>query len=265
MNVTELENNPEVLFEDSEAETEKLHSSPIKRRPSDADLDPKRRRTDPPLSPTIAPNQIPESQQPPQINTGPAPSLPPPVQPIQESEDEGDDQEVDADGDAYGDADQDVDAENMRMQALKSLTDIEIEFATLCDQIHDQQISRLDLEIELTHTGTHPQLARYSAQIDAEKELKLIQTQKLLSLAQQSISTQTHSQRVSAWQTFFKTKSDLRNQMIQEVTHKWFMINREFCTRDASTTPPIWSRTPNLSKATPASQLEDIQQIRQSK
>lgn len=186
--------------DDSEAETERLHESPTKKR-------------------LLQEIQIDESHKRVKLagrdrSRGKAPS---------------EDLDAGAGADRADEAD-DLDedeSEADRLKAIDALAQIETAFSKVRDRLHEQQLSRFDLEIRLCADGKHPELEHYHTRINDELQTRLHNITSLLRFQTSSIFAHSRASRCSAIQTFLKNRIEVRSSMINELTSKWYQTNLE--------------------------------------
>ncbi|CDK24660.1 unnamed protein product [Kuraishia capsulata CBS 1993] len=141
-------------------------------------------------------------------------------------EEEEDDEEEQAEA-LEGDNDDEEEKEKLRAVALADLTDIEVGFAELKDSIFQNQLSRLQFELELCVNGSHPEFINFVSIINKnyEKRLSYITNSQRYQL--KCIDDQTNAQRAQVHQQFIKNCQDLKTEYLWETTSEWYDINEE--------------------------------------
>lgn len=229
--------------DESEAETERLHDSPAKKRSAeDIPIARSKRLKSQEFNDQIASGDPEESKTQQSSNfTGNDDSLvevqandkskgsggeeaeaSSAATPANESEEDEGDEENDEDEQM---SDRETDEE--RLKAIKMLTDIELEFAKVRDLLHDQQIAKFDLEIMMCSEGSHPELELYTMQLREELNTRLQRTRSLLSYQINATFNQSRASRCSVYQTYHKNKFALRSELLCDVTRRWCQLNYE--------------------------------------
>lgn len=254
-------NEPKFDAADSEAETERLHDSPTKKRladeieyqkneselfspkpgklskTSDETASESRAENSPPSTNeesttehrqeasdnSIIPEPVLNKTDGDESTKQSAESSPDEVDDDAEDEPEGEDEAENDDEDDEGERESD----EQRLEAINSLTEIEIEFANIRNRLHEQQIKKYDLEITMCEQGLHPELEQYNQQLEENRDAQLQRTRNLLTFEMNSIYTMSHATRYHAHSTFTKNKLELRESLINSVTEKWRKLNND--------------------------------------
>lgn len=215
--------------DDSEAETERLHESPTKKRLlQEIQIDESHKRV------KLAGRDRSRGKAPSEdLDAGAGADRADEADDLDEAEGSGPhsdgNADADADGDAEGEAD-DLDedeSEADRLKAIDALAQIETAFSKVRDRLHEQQLSRFDLEIRLCADGKHPELEHYHTRINDELQTRLHNITSLLRFQTSSIFAHSRASRCSAIQTFLKNRIEVRSSMINELTSKWYQTNLE--------------------------------------
>lgn len=114
-----------------------------------------------------------------------------------------------------------------RKEAISLLTDIEVEFAALRDQIHSDRMARCYAEIEMCAEGTHPDLERAWSDIQSVRENRIQQAEKRRRYQRVCIDIQTRASREQLHQQFLKDRAEIRSKMLLNTTEEWYCVNRE--------------------------------------
>lgn len=257
-------NEPKFDAADSEAETERLHDSPTKKRLADeieyqkseselfrpkprkitktSDEEPSESKPDGTPSSPIEEGTNEHKQEAPDNSIIPEPvsnkadgdestkqsaeSSPDEAEAEAEDEPEDEDEQEDEQEDDEDDEDE-RESDEHRLKAIDSLTEIEIEFANIRNRLHEQQIKKFDLEIVMCEQGLHPELEQYNQQLEENRDAQLQRTRNLLTFEMNSIYTQSRATRYHAHSTFTKNKLELRENLINSVTEKWRKLNND--------------------------------------
>lgn len=232
--------------DDSEAETERLHDSPAKKRPAEdfVAAETKRFKSEEARGPNasvehkedkvpFSPKSVGNKYSPVEgqangknkASGGEEAEWSSTATPANESEEDESDEENEENEDDEQMSDRETDEE--RMKAIKMLTDIELEFAKVRDLLHDQQIAKFDLEIMMCSEGSHPELEQYTTQLKEELNTRLQKTRSLFLYQINATFNQSRATRCSVHQTYYKNKFTLRNELLCDVTRRWYQLNYE--------------------------------------
>lgn len=118
-------------------------------------------------------------------------------------------------------------AEDRRLAALREITALEYEFATLRQKLYDNQLVRLETELKMCLDGSHPELQGYYQKIAYVRDYKLRRAYMRQQYELQCIDRETRGTRTAIHQDFFRRASELRSTMLADTTKKWYDINRE--------------------------------------
>lgn len=114
-----------------------------------------------------------------------------------------------------------------RKEALSQLTDIEIEFAKLRDQIHADKMARYLAEIEMCAEGTHPDLENVCNDIQNVRDERIKRAEQRRKYQRICIDIQTRASREQHHQQFLKDRADIRAKLLLNTTEEWYRVNRE--------------------------------------
>lgn len=178
-----------------------------------------------------------------------------------DTSDNEDNDEIDKDDEKnstiYEDKDDVLDPEEqerqrLRKSAIEDLKNIELEFAKLRDQLHDDKLQRLYAEMEMCKQGTHPELIAFceSSNERLQNHLERLKLKRRYQL--QCIDNQTVARRISIHQQFLYYQADFREKLLSTTTENWYKVNRERRSMD-SVVPDIGIRVPKDRE----SQIED--------
>ncbi|ODQ66744.1 hypothetical protein NADFUDRAFT_5973, partial [Nadsonia fulvescens var. elongata DSM 6958] len=133
--------------------------------------------------------------------------------------------------------------QQQRKDAIAELTEIEVEFALLRDQLHQEKLSRYNEELKMCVNDKHPELLRVYKEIAMirDEKIKLAMTRR--KYKRQCIDNQTHAMRVQIHQQFMKDRADLRSGLLLNTTKEWYRVNRERRSMD-SLVPEFGFRVP---------------------
>lgn len=113
------------------------------------------------------------------------------------------------------------------MTALKEITDIEYKFAQLRQKLYDNQLVRLQTELQMCLEGSHPELQVYYSKIAAIRDYKLHRAYQRQKYELSCINTETIATRTFIHQDFHKKVTDLRARLLNRTTQTWYDINKE--------------------------------------
>lgn len=114
-----------------------------------------------------------------------------------------------------------------RKEALSMLTEIEIEFAKLRDQLHSNKMTRYLAEIEMCAEGTHPELEKACNDIQSVRNERVKRAELRRKYQRINIDIQTRASREQLHQQFLKDRSDIRAKLLLNTTEEWYRVNRE--------------------------------------
>ena len=120
-----------------------------------------------------------------------------------------------------------IEAEEQRMTALKEITNIEYKFAQLRQKLYDNQLVRLQTELQMCLEGSHPELQAYYSKIAAIRDYKLHRAYQRQKYELACINTETLATRTFIHQDFHKKVTDLRTRLLNRTTQTWYDINKE--------------------------------------
>ncbi|AJO93621.1 Dep1p [Saccharomyces cerevisiae YJM1248] len=120
-----------------------------------------------------------------------------------------------------------IEMEEQRMTALKEITDIEYKFAQLRQKLYDNQLVRLQTELQMCLEGSHPELQVYYSKIAAIRDYKLHRAYQRQKYELSCINTETIATRTFIHQDFHKKVTDLRARLLNRTTQTWYDINKE--------------------------------------
>lgn len=117
--------------------------------------------------------------------------------------------------------------EEQRQQALKDITEIEHKFAELRQRLYENKLERLETELQMCVEGSHPELHEYYEKISKLRDFKLNRTYQRQKYELKRIDIETRATRTMIHQNFLKCVNELRSQLLQDTTTKWYDINKE--------------------------------------
>ncbi|QID83205.1 Transcriptional regulatory protein [Saccharomyces pastorianus] len=120
-----------------------------------------------------------------------------------------------------------IEVEEQRMTALKEITNIEYKFAQLRQKLYDNQLVRLQTELQMCLEGSHPELQAYYSKIAAIRDYKLHRAYQRQKYELACINTETLATRTFIHQDFHKKVTDLRTRLLNRTTQTWYDINKE--------------------------------------
>ncbi|CAI1794195.1 hypothetical protein SEUBUCD646_0A00640 [Saccharomyces eubayanus] len=120
-----------------------------------------------------------------------------------------------------------IEVEEQRMTALKEITNIEYKFAQLRQKLYDNQLVRLQTELQMCLEGSHPELQAYYSKIAAIRDYKLHRAYQRQKYELACINTETLATRTFIHQDFHKKVTDLRTRLLNRTTRTWYDINKE--------------------------------------
>lgn len=107
------------------------------------------------------------------------------------------------------------------------LTDIEIEFAKLRDQMHLNKMARYVAEIEMCAEGTHPELEKACSDIQSVRNERINRAELRRKYQRICIDIQTRANREQLHQQFMKDRAETRAKLLLNTTEEWYRVNRE--------------------------------------
>lgn len=117
--------------------------------------------------------------------------------------------------------------EERRQQALKDITEIEHSFAELRQKLYENKLRRLETELQMCVEGSHPELHEYYEKISKLRDFKLHRTYQRQKYELKCIDIETRATRTMIHQNFLRCVNELRSQLLQDTTTKWYDINKE--------------------------------------
>ncbi|TPX67665.1 hypothetical protein SpCBS45565_g03631 [Spizellomyces sp. 'palustris'] len=125
-------------------------------------------------------------------------------------------------------APEDDEQEVFRKEALKTLTDIEHEFARFREKMYQEKIAELEREDAAIRNGSHPVLVSQMRHIEQKKVDRLNAAEARLRLERISFQRQFEAAVSQARTDFICKRGELRRQMIAEIEHKrWKMYDEK--------------------------------------
>jgi Sds3-like len=128
---------------------------------------------------------------------------------------------------------QEKELEESRQRAIVQLTEIEVEFAKLRDQLHDDKMARFVAEIEMCADGTHPELSKVHSQITRIRDEKIQLAERKRAYQQKCIDNQIRAMRDHLHQQFMKDEAECRVRLLLHTTEEWYKVNKERRAMDA--------------------------------
>ncbi|KAH3687778.1 hypothetical protein WICPIJ_001241 [Wickerhamomyces pijperi] len=160
-----------------------------------------------------------------------------------DAEAEGDHEESEApeDGDEEDEDDEDktpiIDSKQQRQdellkqvekeEAIKMLTEIEVDFAKLRDRLYDDKMARFKTELEMCLNGSHPDLQAVYSRIDTYREDKIKLAKLNHKYKLEGIERKTLATRTAIHQQFLRSKNDFKMKYLKDKTEEWYKINKE--------------------------------------
>lgn len=143
-------------------------------------------------------------------------------------EEEDEEEEALEDGEAGNGPDlSPMEKEQLRQDALKALTKIEVDFAHLRQALYENKLAKLQNELQMCLDGSHPQLQSYYQKIASIRDFKLKRVYQRQKYELECIDKETKCTRTSIHQEFYKNVSDLRHNLLSHTTQRWYDINKE--------------------------------------
>lgn len=152
-----------------------------------------------------------------------------------EAEDSGAERDIEAEEagtedspEEEGDDDEEQAAlQKQRQEAITFLTEIELQFAEFRNQVHEDQMARYELEIQMCLDGSHPELSSIEASIKGRHDERIERGRALYEYQLQCIQNQTKAMRAHLHQQFVRERFDLRSELLSQTTRKWYQVNYE--------------------------------------
>lgn len=120
-----------------------------------------------------------------------------------------------------------IEIEQLRLNALKEITEIEYKFVELRQKLYDNKLQRLQTELQMCREGSHPDLQSYYQKIASIRDYKLRRAYQRQKYELKCIDKETRATRTFIHQDFIRHVSDIRNQLLNETTQEWYDINKE--------------------------------------
>lgn len=141
----------------------------------------------------------------------------------------GADQDVGADSGEEEEADDEEQAaeQKQRQDAVAFLTEIEIQFAEFRNLVHEDQMARYELEIQMCVDGSHPELSTIQDSIKTRLNDRVDRGRALHEYQLKCIHNQTKAMRAHLHQQFVRERFDLRSDLLSKTTRKWYQVNYE--------------------------------------
>lgn len=114
-----------------------------------------------------------------------------------------------------------------RKEALSMLSDIEVEFAKLRDQLHSNKLAQYVAEIEMCAEGTHPELEKACSDIQSVRNERVKRAELRRKYQRICIDIQTRANREHLHQQFMKDRAEIRAELLRTTTEEWYRVNRE--------------------------------------
>ncbi|CAL5868634.1 uncharacterized protein PFLUO_LOCUS2861 [Penicillium psychrofluorescens] len=116
-----------------------------------------------------------------------------------------------------------------KMSAMESLATLEKEFATLRDKIYDEQISKLNYELEML-TGpkpTHPEYLRQVECVQRHRDAKIKYEHTLYQYRLKSLLNKGLAERSQAHSTYFQRIRDVRERHSSAMSKQFYAIQHD--------------------------------------
>lgn len=120
-----------------------------------------------------------------------------------------------------------MEQEQLRLAALKEITDIECKFAELRQKLYENKLAKLQAEAQMCLEGSHPALQSYYQKIDSVRDYKLRRAYQRQKYELECIDKETRATRCFIHQDFFRKVTDLKHELLSNTTQKWYDINKE--------------------------------------
>lgn len=146
-----------------------------------------------------------------------------------EEADSGAEQDIGADSGEEDEVDDEEQAaaQKQRQEAIGFLTDIEVQFAEFRNQVHEDQMARYELEIQMCVEGSHPELSTIQESIKSRLDDRVDRGRVLHEYQLECIHKQTKATRAHLHQQFVRERFDLRSELLSKTTRKWYQVNYE--------------------------------------
>ncbi|KAI8594980.1 Sds3-like-domain-containing protein [Dissophora ornata] len=132
---------------------------------------------------------------------------------VEEEKAEGDDEVEEEEREE----EEDLEKKQLHMDALEALTTIEIEFATLRDNMYEERMLELDREVEMINDGTHPELSTLMKEIEDKREQRLKVAKAWRTHMGEIAQCEFEIKEYQAHCTFQSKKREIRNDITQEL------------------------------------------------
>ncbi|SCU84886.1 LANO_0C02674g1_1 [Lachancea nothofagi CBS 11611] len=120
-----------------------------------------------------------------------------------------------------------MEVENIRLSALKEITEIEHQFAELRQRLYENKLVKLQTETQMCLEGSHPALQNYYQKIDSVRDFKLRRAYQRQRYELECIDKETKATRCCIHQEFQRKVTNLRHDLLVNTTQKWYDINKE--------------------------------------
>ncbi|KAJ5902381.1 hypothetical protein N7495_002909 [Penicillium taxi] len=116
-----------------------------------------------------------------------------------------------------------------KMSAMESLATLEKEFATLRDKIYDEQIAKLDRELEMLSGPfpTHPEFLRQIECVERQRDEKLKYEETLFRYRTESQIKKSLAERAQINSTFFQNVRDVRERHSSAISKQFYDIQHD--------------------------------------
>lgn len=114
-----------------------------------------------------------------------------------------------------------------RVEAMDSLTKIEIGFALLRDKLYVERMGEVNREGEMILEGTHPDLIHLSNLIEVRRERKLKLVGKWFEQQEKQYERVAKSEEAAAWNNWRNEVVELRKEQMNDATRKRRKLDRE--------------------------------------
>ncbi|AGO10243.1 AaceriAEL344Wp [[Ashbya] aceris (nom. inval.)] len=120
-----------------------------------------------------------------------------------------------------------IEREKLRQDALKDIIEIEYEFAELRQRLYENEMAKLQTELQMCLEGSHPALQTYYQKIDSIRDFKLKRAYQRQKYELECIDKETRAVRTFIHQNFYRQVSDLKHKLLNQTTQKWYDMNKE--------------------------------------
>ncbi|AMD18838.1 HBL064Cp [Eremothecium sinecaudum] len=120
-----------------------------------------------------------------------------------------------------------ADIEKLRQDAMKDIIEIEYDFAELRQRLYENELAKLQTELQMCLDGSHPSLQSYYQMIDSVRDSKLKKAYQRQKYELDCIDIETRATRTFIHQNFYRQVSDIKHRLLNETTQKWYDINKE--------------------------------------